>query len=357
MDPNLTAALKELCTSDEAGALVTIISVKGSTPRKAGAKMMVRPDGQVFGTIGGGCGEAEVRREALHALDSLMPAKYVVNMNQERAADEGMVCGGVMEVFIDIYPPGQNKEKKFMRAYLSALEKKEQPVLLTALNVSSAHRIKLAARAYITSCVKMAGIFSENLPEQEMYLLGEKYKDVAKPTLITDGDRQFFIEPAQSIVRLIILGGGHIALPLCKMANILGYDVTVVDDRPSFANRERFACAQSVICDDFRRAVESIELTADSYIVIVTRGHRHDKLCLEAVINKPMAYLGMIGSKRRVKALMAEIIAEGIAPEAVANVHSPIGLNIGAQTPEEIAVSIIAEIIQVYRGEKQQGRR
>jgi xanthine dehydrogenase accessory factor len=356
MDPNLTAALKELCNSDGAGALVTIISVKGSTPRKAGAKMLVRPDGQIFGTIGGGCGEAEVRREALHALDSLMPAKYVVNMNQELAADEGMVCGGVMEVFIDIYPPGQNKEKKWLLAYLSAMEKKEQPVLLTAIDVSSAHRIKLAARAFIPSSGKMASI-SEDLPEQVIRSLVEKHTDTGIPILITDGDRQFFIEPAQSTVRLIILGGGHIALPLCKMANVMGYDVTVIDDRPSFANRERFACAQSVICDDFLRALDSIELTAHSYIVIVTRGHRHDKLCLDAVINKPAAYLGMIGSKRRVKALMAEIMAEGIAPEAVANVHSPIGLKIGAQTSEEIAVSIIAEIIQVYRGETQQGRR
>ena len=137
MNDKLISALHEICTGEEAFAIVTIINVRGSTPRKAGTKMLITRDGQTFGTIGGGCGEAEVKREALSALDELKPAKYVVNMTQDLAADEGMVCGGVMEVFIDIFLPGQSSEKLFMQDYLEALKNNEEPVFITVIKTSS----------------------------------------------------------------------------------------------------------------------------------------------------------------------------------------------------------------------------
>ncbi|MCW3490016.1 XdhC family protein [Dethiobacter alkaliphilus] len=347
MEVNLKSALIEVCSSNDAAALVTIIRVQGSAPRKPGAKMLVCADGRTFGTIGGGCGEAEVRREALHALDALCPTKYVVNMTQELAAEEGMVCGGVMEVLIDILPPGKSKEKSMLLSYLKELERKKAPTLITGINIA---KEKISAHTFfVTSAGEVRGSTGVGFSEERLLRLAKSYQHNRMPSLVTEGQIQFYIEPVQPAVKLVILGGGHIAQPLCAIASILDYDITVIDDRPQFANRSRFACAEKVICDDFLQGIDRADLTEDSYIVIVTRGHRHDKLCLKAVIDKPVAYIGMIGSKRRVKALMDEIIEEGIAPEAVHRVNSPIGLNIDAQTPEEIAVSILAEIISVHR--------
>ena len=156
--------------------------------------------------------------------------------------------------------------------------------------------------------------------------------------------------------RLVILGGGHIALALTEMAYACEFYTIVFDDRPMFANAERFPAADEVICDDFSRLFERIGIQANDYVVIVTRGHKHDQLCLEGVLNgEEPVYTGMIGSRRRVAIVMKQLADAGYPTERLDNVYSPIGLRIGAVTPAEISVSILSEIIQVkrmYRSEK-----
>ncbi|EEG77314.1 XdhC family protein [Dethiobacter alkaliphilus] len=347
MDEQLIRALKKICTGEEPAALVTIINVRGSTPRKPGAKMLVTRDGQIFGTVGGGCGEAEVRRQALLALDNLQPARYTVNMTQETAAEEGMVCGGVMEVLIEILPPGDNREKALMLNYLLALEHNRQPVLVTVLETKD-KQVKVCGKSSKAQD-ETATFYAENECALLIKTIHDKLSKPEQPLLTQEGSLQIFAEPAAKQLELIILGGGHIALPLSKMAKELGYHVTVVDDRPAFANTHRFGHVERVICADFVPALDSITTWENTYIVIVTRGHRHDKLCLKAVAEKPAAYVGMIGSRRRVKTVLQELIDEGVAEKAVEKVHSPIGLDIGAQTPAEIAVSILAEIVCAHR--------
>jgi xanthine dehydrogenase accessory factor len=150
--------------------------------------------------------------------------------------------------------------------------------------------------------------------------------------------------------RLILLGGGHIALPLCKMAAMLDFAVTVVDDRPSFANHQRFPEAKQVICDGFENALRSLELRATDYVCIITRGHRWDGVCLRTVLRgTEPSYLGMIGSRRRTTAMLKMLEEEGFDPAALGRVHTPIGLEIGALTTAEIAVSICAELVQHRR--------
>lgn len=150
--------------------------------------------------------------------------------------------------------------------------------------------------------------------------------------------------------RLILLGGGHIAVPLCEIGSLLGFSVAVVDDRPSFANHERFPGAAQVICDGFAHAIESLSITSFDYVCVVTRGHRWDGECLRQILNGIYpAYLGMIGSRRRVKGLMELLRGEGYDEERLSAIHAPIGLDIKAQTPAEIAVAICAEIIQQRR--------
>lgn len=163
---------------------------------------------------------------------------------------------------------------------------------------------------------------------------------------------EFFVDLAVPAPQLIIFGGGHISQSLAAMGSMIGFQVTVLDDRPLFANRERFPTARQVLCKPFEEAVLEVPITRASYVVIVTRGHRSDETCLRGVLHSPAGYIGMIGSRRRVGGVMSRLVEDGEPAHLVRRVHSPIGLDIGAQTPEEIAVSILAEIINVRRGGK-----
>ncbi len=172
---------------------------------------------------------------------------------------------------------------------------------------------------------------------------------IGTPTTITSDDKTVVIEPFFPKPRLIILGGGHIAKPLCELGNKVGFSVVVADDRPSFANANRFPLADNVICENFERVFDNIKLRDSDFIVIVTRGHRHDGVCLRNTLKYDPAYIGMIGSKRRVKEMMNQLIDEGFSKHKLDKVNSPIGLSIGAVTPDEIAISIIAEVISYRR--------
>lgn len=161
---------------------------------------------------------------------------------------------------------------------------------------------------------------------------------------------QVMIEPHEPTSKLVVVGGGHIGKALAEIGKLCDFHVAVIDDRPDYANRERFPDIDEVICGDFVESLRNYPIDGSTYVVCVTRGHKHDEMSLRQVVDSPAAYIGMIGSRRRVSAVLQHIIEDGADPQAVAGVHTPIGLDIGAETPEEIAVSIMAEIIQVRRG-------
>jgi xanthine dehydrogenase accessory factor len=238
------------------GALATIVNVRGSIPSFETAKMLVRDDGSIAGTIGGGCVEAEVWQAAKEVMASEKPRTLKFDLNNDPKYDTGLVCGGTLEVFIE-------------------------PVA----------------------------------PQPHLYLFG----------------------------------AGHIAFNLYKVARIAGFDVTVIDDRESYASRERFPEARDVYADDFERVTAQLAPGENSYIVIVTRGHRDDMRILRWAVQQNARYLGMIGSKRKVIAIYKELEKEGVARERLHRVAAPVGLAIGAITPEEIAVAIVAEMIAVRR--------
>lgn len=190
-----------------------------------------------------------------------------------------------------------------------------------------------------------------------MHLLMEPIQEVLRlkqPKVITlshvKGEVKVFLDPILPQARLLILGGGHIAVPLAEMGHLLEYHVSVVDDRLSFAHPDRFPHANRVLCQDFETAIREFSFDANTYVIIVTRGHRHDKTCLaEVLLKSEPAYIGMIGSRRKVAAILDDLREEGYDDEQLNRVYAPIGLDIGAQTPAEIAVSIIAEMVMVSR--------
>jgi xanthine dehydrogenase accessory factor len=237
-------------------ALATIVNVNGSIPSYKTAKMLVRDDGSILGTIGGGCVEADVWQAAREVMENEKPRTLKFDLNQNPKYDTGLVCGGTLEVFIE-------------------------PLLPTPV--------------------------------------------------------------------LYIFGAGHVAFNLYKVARIAGFDVVVVDDRESYANRERFPDARDVFAGDFEEVMAQLAPPEDAYLVIVTRGHRDDMRVLRWAVNTPARYIGMIGSRRKVITIYRELEKEGIAPEKFDRVHAPIGLDIGANTPEEIAVAIVAEMIALRR--------
>ncbi|MDA8229652.1 MAG: XdhC family protein [Desulfitobacterium hafniense] len=192
---------------------------------------------------------------------------------------------------------------------------------------------------------RMLDLLEESIQEV-LRLKTPQLVDLAFP----NGSVKIFLDPILPQARLLILGGGHIAVPLAEMGKLLEFQVSVVDDRPSFANSARFQQVNQVLCQDFETAIREFAFDANTYIIIVTRGHRHDKTCLAEVLKKTKpAYIGMIGSRRKVAALFEDLREDGFSEAELKSVHAPIGLDIGAQTPAEISVSIMAEIIMVRR--------
>ena len=362
MDKEVFLGLERVYNQKLEAALITVTSVLGSTPRKPGAKMLVFADGTTVGTIGGGCGEAEGRREALNSITAYSSKIYHLNMTADMAQEEGMVCGGIMELFID-YLGFQSpmEQTNLIKEYLLAINEASNPILVTVIKALDE---QLVGRKLV---IKNTGNIIGDLGLNELSRIAQECAKIGgksnQPHLInldanfepcissvSKASYRLLIEPPTSVSQLVILGAGHIALPLATMAKIVGYEVTVVDDRSSFANSARFPSADTIICDDFERAIDSININPQTYVVIITRGHRYDKVCLRKVINQSATYIGMIGSRKRVKALLAELEEEGVPDELLQKLYSPIGLNIGAETPEEIAVCILGELIKVQRG-------
>lgn len=176
---------------------------------------------------------------------------------------------------------------------------------------------------------------------------GEEGEQKVKFLHDTDAQARIYRERIGRIPKMIICGAGHVSMPIIRMGKMLGFTVTVIEDRPKFADHARASGADQVLCEPFSDGLSKIRGDSDSWFIIVTRGHRYDTECLEAILQKPYAYVGMMGSRRRVAIVKDQLVAKGVCREALDGVHTPIGLKIGAETPEEIAVSVMAEIIQV----------
>jgi len=253
---NIYEEIVKLQREGRSGAVATIVNSRGSIPSFQSAKMLIRDDGSIAGTIGGGCVEAEVWQAAREVIASEKPRSLSFDLNQDPKYDTGLVCGGTLEIFI---------------------------------------------------------------------------------------------EPVLPVPLLYIFGAGHVALELFKAARNAGFECIVIDDREAYANAERFPGAQQIIAKDFDDALKELTSTESSYIVIATRGHRDDMRVLRWAVQTPARYVGMVGSKRKAITVFRELTREGLKSDLFDRVHSPVGLDIGAVTPAEIAVSIVAEMIAARR--------
>lgn len=340
--------------------LATVINVRGSTPREVGAKMIVRDDGQ-FGTIGGGCGEAEVFRKARLMLAEGHGAKLAeIDLTGDFDQQEIGTCGGLMDVFIGVW---DQPDLPITRTLAFAAEHNQPAALLMVVEPGRWGETPPGAKTVIAPSERFDDHGLAGLRQPALIQLAERTAGAAgglleverdgaiKPAsrIGENGGPQVFLDPITGAQRLIIVGAGHIAQPLSTIGSMLGFHVTVIDDRASFANRERFPAADRLIVKPFATAIEELGLDRHCYLISVTRGHAYDEEALRAALRQPCGFIGMIGSRRRVRATLTRLEAEGFDPGRLDEVHAPLGLDLGAETPEEIAIAIMAEIIRERR--------
>jgi xanthine dehydrogenase accessory factor len=336
--------IQQYVASGERIATATVASTQGSTPREVGAKMVVRPSGDIVGTIGGGCGEAEVWQAAMDAIKDGQRRKVRIDLTEDVTLDTEMVCGGVMSIFVDVW---DEQEAEFLAAISKGFRDSKKMAL--AILLSTDHD---RPRRLILPDGQTQGTLGDE--DRDVWVTAQALEALSQGVSRTVPDPRegpdIFIEVQVSPPTLIIAGGGHIAVPLAKMGVMLGFRIVVLDDRPQFANRERFPAADEVLAAPFGETLANCPLDDQTYVAIMTRGHTHDMECLLQVIDEPVAYIGMIGSRRRVRGVLDLVKEHGYSEDLLARVNTPIGLDIGAQTPEEIALSVMAEVVKARRG-------
>jgi xanthine dehydrogenase accessory factor len=360
----MRAFFQELAESIERGetvSLATIVKRRGSVPREVGAKMIVHKGGAITGTVGGGCGEAEIWRSALGAIASGRPQSVYVDLTEEIALTSEGVCGGTYEVFVQpwsrtLHPLAiELPMDQFARAAEAALAANQGAVLVSVIHATGAWQDCLGAQMLICEDGKTTGALDLGVNEQAMretalLALREGTPLVAEYAGPAGSVAEVFFDPFLPRPELIIVGAGHIAVPLAQLAHSLDFEVTVIDDRASFANKERFPQVGQIVVSGAGPALGRLKITPRSHLVLVTRAHSHDVEALRAVITSDAAYIGMIGSQRRVWAVYKLLHDEGVPAEQLLRVRAPIGLDLGGNMPAEIALCIMSEIVLLRRG-------
>ncbi len=351
IEEEIVAALSQ----DTSAVLATLVYRAGSAPRDVGAKMLLRADGSSIGTIGGGSVEAKVLKEAGRVIEAGQAKILNFELTAKDLAEEGSICGGNVKVFLE---PLSSEIPDLFEIYqnISKIKKRGgRSLLATIISVNHVYSRGDKSKALIHqtgqaigSLLDDQGLIEKISPEMDEMLRENKAKILV---LQREGERvEVLLEPITSEPTVFIFGGGHISTCLAPLVKTVGFKVVVADDRPDFADRERFPEADEVVLDSFEGLVERLRIDENAYLVIVTRGHFHDKVVLQQALQTNARYIGMIGSRRKVRMLYENLMKEGIKEDSLKRVRAPIGLDIGAESPEEIAVSILAELIQMRAG-------
>ncbi len=324
--------------------LVSVLNLEGSTPRHEGTKMLVGGDGKTFGTIGGSLIEASAIVEAKKLLLTRQARLMSFDLTGTNTTLPDMICGGKAEILLDVIEPTADNGI-FLRQWQDAFSRGQEFYLLTHLN-GTADTARVLGHGILLSDNET--FFSTSLTKHDIGDLKPELHNVSTTLLLPLGDARVMIDRIRKVKTLYCFGAGHVAVPTAHLAALVGFRVIVLDDRPEFANAERFPDAiNTIVVDDFDRALEGLEIDKDSFIVIVTRGHQYDRTVLDQSLKTNAGYIGMISSKRKRQTLYEALMASGVKKEQLDGVYSPIGIDIGGETPEEIAVSIVAELIKV----------
>lgn len=319
-------------------ALVTVVRVRGSTPQKPGSRLLVRRDGSTLGTLGGGCVEGALQEAALRALREGRGAEVVhYALNEPIGSPHGMVCGGAMDFLIETAPAPADE-------ILAA--RTDGPPLAVATRLRPAGRRMILRKGRDPD----GTLGDAELDAAAVRKAQELWRDGGTAVAALDDARECYIEVHVPPPLLAAVGGGHIGRAMEPLAKGLGFRFAVIDDRPAFANRDRFVEADEVLVADFAEGLSRLPLREESAVLVATRGHKYDDVALEAALRSRAGYVGLVSSRRKWILIRERLLARGVPSDRVASVHAPVGLDIGARTPEEIALSIVAEVVAWRRG-------
>lgn len=334
-----------------------VVETRGSTPQKAGAAMLVYPDGTQAGTLGGGCVEAEVKRRALLGLnDTGRPEVLTFCLDDDYGWDDGLICGGRMTILAQPLTSDASILDLADAYYRKLHDLAERGAGYTeAVVIGDALGLPIGDRYLFDA----EGALAEHLAADGNRDMDSAIGTRSVPTTITDNLRPLSSHPkpatrhgiaylpAQPRITLLLVGGGHVGQAVARLAADVGFDIWVLDDRDKFVSPERFPTAGRRLVGDIGTTLRDLvpTLTPSTFAVILTRGHNHDEEALYHLAPTACGYVGMIGSKRKIRMIFEDLIAKGIASSALERVHAPLGYNIGSQTVPEIAVSIVAELI------------
>ena len=364
--------LRELTAALDRGrdcVYCSLIETRGSTPQKAGAAMLVFGDGGQFGTLGGGCVEAEVKQRALRVLASPESRSEILtfHLDDNYGWDDGLICGGRMAILADPVAASNGQTKpgaNYYRRYRELVERGRgctEAIILAdpKIGVPAGSRFLFDADGQLvaqTGCHAFAA--SPHLDAAQKSCEG---RESMPPKEVSENLRPLQRRPEPAVrngiaylpilprITLLIVGGGHVGQAVGRLAAEVDFDIWVLDDRETYASRERFPRAQKIVVGDIGSRLQELapDITPSTFCIIVTRGHAHDEEALYHLVRSGAGYVGMIGSKRKIKIIYEDLVAKGIPAETLGKVHAPLGFAIGSQTVPEIAVSIVAELIAV----------
>ncbi|MBI2132932.1 MAG: XdhC family protein [Candidatus Tectomicrobia bacterium] len=343
------------------GAVATVVARKGSAPMSGDAKMLVRQDGSTAGTVGGGCLEAEVWQAAMNVMESGQPEKLTFDLTAREAGDSGHICGGVVDIMVE---PFLAYDNALLAEITEIRSRGGSAALATVIQTGPLGALPIEKRKLL---IRRDGSTRGEIPEYTAELWRESGQIIrsGQPSLLSftsdeirtgkrrrqpGEDTEIFLEPITSQPLVYLFGGGHVSFCVAQAAHLAGFRVAVAEDRPSFASQERFPMAEAFHVGEFPGIFEKIPVEESDYLAIITRGHANDEVVLEWALKTPARYIGMIGSKSKVLLTYRHLREKGFdQDELLRRVHAPIGLEIGADTPGEIALAIVAEFIRFRR--------
>jgi xanthine dehydrogenase accessory factor len=342
----------ELPTTGRA-AVATLIATQGTTPREAGAKMWIDEAGHILGSVTiGGCVDARVIEEAAQVIARDEPTVLSMSLGDEDAWALGMTCGGSVDVLIEPYIAAAPDDPiaASLRAVREALDRGERAVVLVPLDAAAARRrLVVTERGHVAQGTLGDAAFDAAAVEAARDAFRSSSSGTHDITL-PDGPRRIFAELHAPPVTLYVFGATHVAMPLVQLARTLDLRTCVVDGRERFATRERFPDVDELRVGMPSELAQQLSLGPTSLVVLLSHDYKYDLPVLKAVLASDAAYVGLLGSSRRGKALLEFLAAEGVPSAQLQRVHVPVGLDIGARSAAEIALSVLAEALAVLRG-------
>ncbi len=328
--------------------MASLVWSTGSIPMSQQAKMVVLQNSETFGTIGGGCLEAEIYEHCQSVLDTGNPERFRYTMTEKQAGADGLNCGGSVEIFIERITVESLEVFKAIQKHI-----RDRSMFYSVVGLNSSKRVLIDQHG---------GILYDSEPHCEIRRLIDSIKDretngigyVFKSENM-DNIEDVFVEPFNPQPKLYVFGGGHVGEQVGRLAKNIGFRVAILDDRSQFIGKARHPYADEFYTGQIQEIFDSLNIDDHSYILAVTRGHQHDELVIEWAVKTPAFFIGMLGSERKKKIMWQKLLERGgVVKEDLKRVSSPVGINIGADNPEEIAISILAELIKVRRGVKRE---